>query len=420
MYFSGNMMFVRFVYNFLITLSWIVLKIIALFNTKMKLFVSGRTGVFEQLNTKISKEDRYIWMHVASLGEYEQGLPILEKIKSNYPSHKIVLTFFSPSGYEVKKNTPIADIVVYLPMDTTFNAKKFLDHLKPELAIFIKYEIWPNYLYELRQRNIPTVLVSAIFSSRQVFFKPFGGFMRNSLRTFSHFFVQDKNSKDLLSSINFENVTISGDTRFDRVSEILQRDNHLGFMSEFKKDNRCLVAGSTWPQDEEILVNWINTSSEELKYVIAPHTIKEIHVERLKNSISKKSICFSKIKGEDLSNYDVIIVDTIGLLTKIYSYADIAYVGGAFETGLHNTLEPAVYGIPVVIGPKYNGFKEAEDLVEEKGVQVITNNKEFNELIKRFINDSDFRESTGEINSKYISKNIGATEQVMTYIESVL
>ncbi|WP_317164628.1 glycosyltransferase N-terminal domain-containing protein [Flagellimonas sp. CMM7] len=386
----------------------------------MKLFVSGRMGVFKQLSTKTSKDDRFIWMHVASLGEYEQGLPILEKIKSDYPSHKIALTFFSPSGYEVKKNTPIADIVVYLPMDTISNTKKFLDMVKPELAIFIKYEIWPNYLYELRQRNIPTVLVSAIFSNRQIFFKPFGGFMRNSLKTFSHFFVQDKNSKDLLSSIDFKNVTVSGDTRFDRVLEILQRDNYLDFMSEFKKDNHCLVAGSTWPQDEEILVNWINISSEQLKYVIAPHTIKEIHVERLKSSISKKSICFSKIKGEDLSNFDVIVIDTIGLLTKIYSYADIAYVGGAFETGLHNTLEPAVYGIPVVIGPKYNGFKEAEDLVEEKGIQVIANNKEFNELMKRFINDSDFRESTGKINSKYISKNIGATEQVMTYIESVL
>ncbi len=420
MYFSGNMMFVRFVYNFLITLSWIVLRIIAIFSTKMKLFVSGRMGVFKQLSTKTSKDDRFIWMHVASLGEYEQGLPILEKIKSDYPSHKIALTFFSPSGYEVKKNTPIADIVVYLPMDTISNTKKFLDMVKPELAIFIKYEIWPNYLYELRQRNIPTVLVSAIFSNRQIFFKPFGGFMRNSLKTFSHFFVQDKNSKDLLSSIDFKNVTVSGDTRFDRVLEILQRDNYLDFMSEFKKDNHCLVAGSTWPQDEEILVNWINISSEQLKYVIAPHTIKEIHVERLKSSISKKSICFSKIKGEDLSNFDVIVIDTIGLLTKIYSYADIAYVGGAFETGLHNTLEPAVYGIPVVIGPKYNGFKEAEDLVEEKGIQVIANNKEFNELMKRFINDSDFRESTGKINSKYISKNIGATEQVMTYIESVL
>lgn len=420
MYFSGNMMFVRFVYNFLITLSWIVLKIIALFNTKMKLFVSGRTGVFQHLSEKISKNDRFIWMHVASLGEYEQGLPILEKIRFNYPSHKIVLTFFSPSGYEVKKNTPIADIVIYLPMDTISNAKKFLDDIKPELAIFVKYEIWPNYLYELKQRNIPTVLVSAIFSSRQIFFKPFGSFMRNSLKTFSHFFVQDKNSKDLLSSIGFKNATVGGDTRFDRVSEILKQDNHLGFMSEFKKDNLCLIAGSTWPEDEEILVDWINATDEQTKCVLAPHTIKETHVEKLKNSISKKSICFSKIEGENLSNFDVIIVDTIGLLTKIYSYADIAYVGGAFETGLHNTLEPAVYGIPVVIGPKYSGFKEAEDLVDKKGIHVITRKEEFKELMKRFIIDSDFRESTGEINSNYINKNIGATEQIITYIKTIL
>lgn len=413
-------MFVRFVYNFLITLSWIVLKVIALFNAKMKLFVSGRTNIFKQLGSKISKDDRFIWMHVASLGEYEQGLPIIEKIKSNYPSHKIVLTFFSPSGYEVKKDTPIADIAVYLPLDTISNAKRFLDEIKPELAIFVKYEIWPNYLFELKKRNIPTVLVSAIFSGRQIFFKPFGGFMRNSLKTFSHFFVQNKNSKDLLSSINFKNVTVSGDTRFDRVSEILKRNNHLDFMGEFKKDNLCLVTGSTWPEDEEILIDWINTTSEKVKCVIAPHTIKEPHIEKLKNSISKKSICFSKIEGENLSNFDVIIVDTIGLLTKIYSYADIAYVGGAFETGLHNTLEPAVYGIPVVIGPKYSGFKEAEDLVDKKGIHVITRKQEFKELMKHFIIDSDFRKSTGEINSNYINENIGATEQIITYIRSIL
>ncbi|PWL40488.1 3-deoxy-D-manno-octulosonic acid transferase [Flagellimonas aquimarina] len=413
-------MFVRFVYNFLISISWIVIKVIALFNTKMKLFVSGRKGIFQQLNLKISKNDRFIWMHVASLGEYEQGLPILEKTKLNYPSHKIILTFFSPSGYEVKKNTPIADIVIYLPMDTKSNVKRFLDMVKPELAIFIKYEIWPNYLYGLKQRNIPVILVSAIFSNRQIFFKPFGGFMRNGLKAFAHFFVQDKKSKDLLSSIGFENITVGGDTRFDRVSEILKQNNHLDFMNEFKNDGLCLVAGSTWPEDEEILADWINSTNEQIKCVIAPHTIKETHVQKLKTNISKKTVCFSKIEGEVLSTFDVIIIDNIGLLTKIYSYADIAYVGGAFETGLHNTLEPAVNGIPVVIGPNYSGFKEAEDLVSKKGIYVVTSKEEFKELMARLIDDGDFRERTGKINSKYINKNIGATAQVIAYIKTIL
>ncbi|MEM7485294.1 MAG: glycosyltransferase N-terminal domain-containing protein [Bacteroidota bacterium] len=386
----------------------------------MKLFVSGRKEVFQKLEAKVSGDDRFIWMHVASLGEYEQGLPILERIKSKYSSHKIALTFFSPSGYEVKKNTGIADVVVYLPMDTLSNAKRFLININPEIAIFIKYEIWPNYLYELKKRGIPTLLVSAIFSKRQVFFKPYGGFMRKSLKTFSHFFVQNESSKHLLASLNFENVTVSGDTRFDRVSEILKQDNVLGFMKDFKKSDFCLVAGSTWPEDEEILVDFINSSEKTVKYVIAPHTIKPVHIEKIQASLTKKSVCYSKLAQENVADYEVIIIDTIGLLTKIYSYADVAYVGGAFATGLHNTLEPAVYGIPVIIGPNYLGFREAEDLVDRNGIHVITDNSSFTGLMNRFISDSDFRNKTGNTNTDYIKENLGATELVMEFIHTLL
>ncbi|AWX45049.1 Lipid IV(A) 3-deoxy-D-manno-octulosonic acid transferase [Flagellimonas maritima] len=420
MYFSGNMTLVRFVYNILISLSWIVLKVIALFNSKMRLFVLGRKGVFQKIEAKISDGDKLIWMHVASLGEYEQGLPILERIKLDHPLYKIVLTFFSPSGYEVKKDTPIADIVVYLPMDTISNAKKFLDIIKPELVIFVKYEIWPNYLHELRDRNIPTFLVSAIFSKRQVFFKSYGSFMRNSLRSFSHFFVQNENSKELLASIGHKNVTVSGDTRFDRVSKILNQDNGLDFMDDFKKGNFCLVAGSTWPEDEEIIIDFINTANTLSKYIIAPHKINETHINKIQSGILKKSIRFSKITKEKLSDYKVIIIDTIGLLTKIYAYADFAYVGGAFATGLHNTLEPAVFGIPVTIGPNYHGFKEAEDLIDQKGIYVIKNKLEFTELMTRFINDDNFRKKTGAINSNYIAKNVGATKQILNHIDDIL
>lgn len=359
-------------------------------------------------------------MHVASLGEYEQGLPIIEKLKLDYPSYKIALTFFSPSGYEVKKDSTPADLVMYLPMDTISNAKRFLDAFDPELAIFIKYEIWPNYLFELKQRDIPTLLVSAIFSKRQIFFKWYGSFMRKSLNAFQHFFVQNSTSKELLKSIGHNNTTISGDTRFDRVAKIMAQNNQLDFMEAFKNDSFCLVAGSTWPEDEEILVDYINSAESPTKFVIAPHNIKPAHIEKLKSSISKKVVLFSEMDNKEVAGFEVLIVDTIGLLTKIYSYADVAYVGGAFATGLHNTLEPATFGIPIIIGPKFEGFKEAEDLVDKKGIQVITNYTEFNNLMNRFTIDIDFRKETGAINSLYVNENRGATSLIFDHIKTFL
>ncbi|NAY92731.1 3-deoxy-D-manno-octulosonic acid transferase [Muricauda sp. JGD-17] len=410
----------RLVYTFLLTLSWYGLKIVALFNPKIKLFVSGREKSFELLESKILSGTKSIWMHVASLGEFEQGLPILEKLKANYPQHNIVLTFFSPSGYEVKKNTSIADVVVYLPMDTGSNSKRFLDTINPELAIFIKYEIWPNYLHRLHERKIPTLLVSAIFSKRQVFFKSWGGFMRKSLKAFEHFFVQDPNSKQLLESIDFKNVTVSGDTRFDRVAKISEGNNQLDFMEAFKSSHFCLVAGSTWPEDEKLLIDSINSSDEGIKFVIAPHEIKQPHVDGIVDKIRKKTVCYSKMDKTDLKHYDVLVVDTIGLLTKIYSYANLAYVGGGFATGLHNTLEPATFGIPVIIGPQYQGFKEAEILVEKGGILSINNQKEFDFLINKLITDSSFLKQCGKVNSDYLKKNVGATNIILRHIQKIL
>ena len=383
------------------------------------MFLAGKK-TFQELAKSIKADDRSIWIHVASLGEFEQGLPILEQLRSGYPHYKMVLSFFSPSGYEVKKNTSLADVVVYLPMDTVSNAKLFLNIVQPELVLFVKYEIWPNYLHELYKRKVPTLLVSAKFSQRQVFFKPFGGFMRNSLKTFSHFFVQDDNSKALLESIGLNNITISGDTRFDRVSQILGRNNQLDFMDGFKQDGFCLVAGSTWPEDEEILTNFINASKERMKFIIAPHEIKSTHIDKLENAINKRTVRYSKVTHTDLKEFEVILVDTIGLLTKIYSYADIAYVGGGFATGLHNTLEPAVYGIPVIIGPGYKGFKEAEDLVEKGGLTSISNQESFNTVMGNFLSDHRLLEKTGKINSDYIRRNIGATNLIMDHIKQLL
>lgn len=410
----------RFIYNILIVLVWNSLKVVALFQPKMKLFVAGRKKTFRELEAKLSPKKKTVWMHVASLGEFEQGLPILERLRQSYPNHQLVLTFFSPSGYEVKKNTTAADVVVYLPMDTASNAKKFMDLVEPEITIFVKYEIWPNYLFQLKKRAIPTFLVSAIFSKRQIYFKPYGGFMRKSLGTFSHFFVQDEASKKLLESIDLTNTTVSGDTRLDRVSEILKRDNHLDFMENFKNNELCLVAGSTWPEDEKILIDYINNATAPIKYVIAPHQIKEAHVERITSALQKRTICYSKMTIGDLQDFDVLVVDTIGLLTKIYSYADMAYVGGGFATGLHNTMEPAIFGIPIVIGPHFEGFKEAEDLVEQGGILPISNYESFRTVVDGLTTDPVQLKTTGAINSHYINANIGAakliTEHLSTYL----
>ncbi|WP_313777733.1 MULTISPECIES: 3-deoxy-D-manno-octulosonic acid transferase [Flavobacteriaceae] len=414
------MTFLRLLYNFLIFLSWQGLKVIALFNPKIRLFVSGRKTTFQQLKNTIQPTEKWIWMHVASLGEFEQGLPILEGLRKSYPEHKIILTFFSPSGFEVKKNTPFANVTVYLPMDTKSNAVQFLDTVKPHLALFVKYEIWPNYLFELQKRNIPTLLVSAIFSKRQSYFKPWGGFMRYSLKSFAHFFVQDETSKKLLKSIGFENVTVSGDTRFDRVSQILENNNSLSFMDSFKGNSPCMVAGSTWPEDEKILLEYINTVETSMKFVIAPHEIKTTHIEKITNTLTKKVVCYSQKEIKNLNDFDVMIIDTIGLLTKIYSYADISYVGGAFATGLHNTLEPATFGVPIIIGPDYEGFKEAEDLVDLKGIHPIANFEEFSTVMNIFVSDASIRKENGQINATYVQENQGATTLILKHIKTFL
>ena len=409
-------------YNFVVHIAAILVKIIANFNPKIKLFVKGRKDTYNTLNNNINTTDKVIWVHTASLGEYEQGLPIIEKTKEEYPTYKIVVTFFSPSGYEVKKNDKIADAIVYLPLDTLKNAKKFIKAVNPKIAIFVKYEIWPNHLKVLKEKQIPTLLVSAYFKKEQSFFKWYGGFMRKSLTAFTHFFVQDSNSKKLLKSIGYNNCTVSGDTRFDRVSKILEQDNTLDFMSSFVQNKTCVVAGSTWPNGQLFLSTYINnTTVENVKFVIAPHNIIHSQIQELKNSIQKKVVLFSEINGRDISGFDVLIIDTIGILTKIYSYANIAYVGGGFtKGGLHNTLEPAVFGVPVLIGPIYKGFKEAEDLVELKGILTTANQNQFTSNLDQLLTNKEHYNTTAEINKTYVAQNIGATNKIATYIHQLL
>ena len=408
-----------YLYNIAVYTTEFLLKIISFFNKKIALFVNGRKDTFTILESTISKNDKTIWFHCASLGEFEQGRPIIEKIKSQFPKYKIVLTFFSPSGYEVRKNYELADAIVYLPLDTKRNAKKFLELTHPTMAIFVKYEFWPNILKQLKKQNIESILISGIFRKDQIFFKKYGSWMRKSLNAFSHFFLQNKSSYKILKEIGFSNSTLSGDTRFDRVYEISKQDNHLQFIEDFKQNQYTLVAGSSWPKGEELLVNYINFhASENEKFIIAPHNINKRGIEQLQNSISKKTTKYSdEIKD---NSAQVFIVDTIGILTKIYNYADSAYVGGGFGTGLHNTLEPASFGIPLIIGPEFQKFQEAIDLVNLGACTVINNQNIFNEHLKILFKNVNYRAKQGQSSREYILDNIGATEIIINYISKKL
>lgn len=406
-------------YNFTVFLASLLLPIIAVFNKKIKLFTEGRKHSFPKLSAL--KNEQVLWFHAASLGEFEQAIPIIEELKSKYSEYKILVTFFSPSGYEVRKNYVLADVVCYLPLDSITNATKFIEIVNPKIAIFIKYEFWPNLLNELHKQNIPTILVSGILRENQLFFKSYGGFMRKALASFHHFFVQDEASKKLLNSIQYKNVTVAGDTRFDRVSKILKQENTLDFISQFKNNSYTMVAGSTWQEDEEFLVNYINkTASKDEKFIIAPHNIKEAAILELQNAITKKTVLFSAKADKNLKEYQVFIIDTIGILTKIYAAADVAYVGGGLKTGLHNILEPATFGIPVVIGSKYYKFKEAVDLVKIGGCLSIKNQEEFTNAFSTLKDDKNFRNLTGTINKKYIEDNLGATKLILNYLAQKL
>jgi 3-deoxy-D-manno-octulosonic-acid transferase len=406
-----------FLYNLVISIAGFFLKIIALFSPKIKLFVEGRKNVFAILEEKIKPSDKTIWFHSASLGEYEQGLPVIEKIKEKYPSHKIIVTFFSPSGYEVRKNNNVADVTIYLPLDTKSNAKQFFKLAHPELAFFIKYEFWLNYLKELETNKIPTYLISGIFRDNQMFFKWYGGFYRKALEAFTFFFVQNEKSKEKIEGIGFHNVIVSGDTRFDRVNAILERDNKLDFIEEFKNNKPTIVIGSSWPKDETLLAEYINQSSDDVKFIIAPHNIKADQIANLKAQLKKPTLLFSEKENTVLANYNVFIIDTVGLLTKIYSYGTIAYVGGGFgNPGIHNILEPATFGIPILIGPNFSNFAEAVLLVELGGCISISNYDELKQNFDRLLTDENFFREKSQICKAYIQDHKGAAERIMKIV----
>jgi 3-deoxy-D-manno-octulosonic-acid transferase len=408
-----------FLYNLLLHLASLLVKVAAYFSPKIKLFVEGRKTVFATLSQHLSPEDKTIWFHAASLGEFEQGLPVMEQIKLQYPTHKIVVTFFSPSGYEVRKNNTVADVTVYLPLDTKANAETFLRLVHPDLVFFIKYEYWPNYLKALKEAGITTYLISGIFRENQAFFKWYGGFYRQALKTFAYFFVQNEGSKHLLQRLGYHNVAISGDTRFDRVVSILERDNRLDFMAQFKNGQPTVVIGSSWPKDEALLVDYINQSASDVKFVIAPHNIKAEQIQALQQAITKPTVLFSEKDGKDLADYPVFIIDTIGLLTKIYSYADLAYVGGGFgHPGVHNLLEPATFGIPIVLGPHYSHFAEATALVHMEGCISIKNPEALKDAFDLLITNENVRHEKGHICSTFVQMNKGATGIILRHLSN--
>jgi 3-deoxy-D-manno-octulosonic-acid transferase len=409
-------------YNIGIYIASFHLKLIALFNHKIKLGVEGRSLTFRKLQEHIHKDDKVIWFHCASLGEYEQGLPVFKVLREKYKTYKIVLTFFSPSGYEIRKHSNVADVVVYLPLDTKQNARKFLDLVHPKFTVFVKYDIWPNYLNTLKKRNLRAILISASFRESQSYFKFYGSRLRKALLAFEHIFVQNESSKRLLESINIKNVTISGDTRYDRVSQQLEQDNSLDFISKFRQDKACIVIGSSWSEDEELLVPYINENiSKDVKYIIAPHNIKTNQIENLKNNIKAKTILFSEKDNKNLSEYSVFIIDTIGLLSKIYSYADMAYVGGAMGTkGLHNILEPAVFGVPIVIGKNYQKFPEAIKMINEAGVITISNYIELKKEFDTLIENKNERQRLGDLNKTFVDQNKGAIAIITDFIEQLV
>jgi 3-deoxy-D-manno-octulosonic-acid transferase len=416
---SVNMIYL---YHLLAELVYFCIRLAAFFNDKLALFVQGRKQTFGLLSKNIKTTDRVIWMHVASLGEYEQGLPLLKKLKKQYPNHKLLLSFFSPSGYEVVKDKTPADVVVYLPFDTLTNARKFLKIVHPELAVFIKYEFWPALLSEMKKQQIRALSVSAIFRPSQIFFKPWGGWMRQSLKVFDHFFVQNTASETLLNSIQIENVMLAGDTRFDRVSEILERDNRLSFMESFKGNRLCIVAGSTWPEDETLWLSFLKRHSfDEVVFVFAPHNVKPENIKPLWDKLPEGKLLYSEINpNTDFQKHRFLVVNAIGLLTKIYAYADVAYVGGGMATGLHNVLEPAVFGIPVVIGKEYSKFAEATALVERGGVVSIQDQATFDAVIEKLLHQKSDRDAQGKLNQTYVEEKMGATKIVMNYIEKIL
>lgn len=408
------------IYNLSIHFLRSVYYLASFFNAKAKQFVEGRRNMYGRLKNSFADQNgRIAWIHCASLGEFEQGRPIMEALKQKYPAIKILLTFFSPSGYEIRKNYAGADAIFYLPWDTPSNAKRFVEIVKPSLAIFVKYEFWYNYSTQLKEKSIPLVSISCILRPNQIFFKSYGTLFRKILKNFNYFFVQNKETQELLKSLSIAS-TVAGDTRFDRVMQIVHSSEEIDIAKKFKNDQKLLVAGSCWPEDMDVLIPMINESKDRLKFIIAPHEISEGFISSIEKSLEVKSIRYSKVTNTP-SDFSVLIIDNIGMLSRLYKYGEFAYVGGAFGAGLHNILEAACYGVPIFFGNKnYKKYQEATDLIMLGGAFEVSG---FAELKSKYELMNNMPESfllACEVTRSYVQENLGATKKILDYCSTLL
>lgn len=418
-------------YNIGIFFYGLILRLLTPFNSKAKLFIEGRDGLFEVMESRINKGEKHIWFHFASLGEFEQGRPVLESLKSRYPRKKIVVTFFSPSGYEVRKNYPLAEGVFYLPLDSHKNARRFIKAINPELAIFTKYEFWHHYYQVLHEYNIPLFLISGIFRPNQVFFKPYGGFYRNILKNVSQFFVQNEESARLLTEIGISAIHIAGDTRFDRVLENAEKGTEVPFIKEFCGNSKVFIGGSTWPEDEQ-LIETLCAKYKDWKFILAPHEVHAAHLAQMK-TLFPASVKYSDLKSalsqrpsnqapsrltnteSPLLSAQVLIMDNIGLLSSLYTHGDIAYIGGGFGAGIHNTLEAAAFGKPILFGPKFQKFQEAKDLLKLGAALSIQDAESLNAGFLQLRQNA----AAGSRAKAYVRQQKGATEAIIKEVELV-
>lgn len=404
-------------YNLLLRLYYVLVLVASISNSKAKKWIQGRRGLLSKMAKDISSEDEIVWFHCASLGEFEQGRPVIEAMKQQDPSIKVLLTFFSPSGYEVRKNYEGADYIYYLPLDTYFNAVKFVRIAHPKVAIFVKYEFWFHYIQALKKQEVPTYVISAIFRPDQVFFKWYGGLFRLMLRSYRHLFVQNQQSEDLLKTIGISNVTICGDTRFDRVAQIAKNAKQLPLVEALVGQQPCIIAGSTWPEDETLLASYIK-QHPELRMVVAPHEIGEGHVQEIMGKLSGVRVArYTQTNIEEATKAQVLVVDTIGILSSIYRYGQVAYIGGGFGVGIHNTLEAATWGMPVVFGPNYHKFQEAKDLISAGASFSISNETELSKVFDNLLGDSNALERAAGAAKRYVAANIGATQSIISKVE---
>ncbi|HEX3006238.1 MAG TPA: glycosyltransferase N-terminal domain-containing protein [Bacteroidales bacterium] len=401
-------------YKISLYLYYILIQISALFgNSKAKLWLKGRKQIFSRIASALKPNEKRIWIHASSLGEFEQGRPIIERIKELHPEYKIFLTFFSPSGYEIRKDYKGADYIFYLPLDRRTTASRFLELVQPEIAVFIKYEFWYYFLNGLKTKNIPAYLVSANFRKEQHFFSWYGGWFRKLLFSFEHIFVQNESSLTLLKGIGLDNVTIAGDTRFDRVYSIATHARELPEVNNFVDNSFCIVAGSTWEPDEELLIRYLNETSHPVKVILAPHEIKEQSIENIIQRLNRKTVRYSRLSRDGVDNAEVLIIDNIGMLSSLYRYGRIAYIGGGFGKGIHNILEAATYGLPILFGPNHQKFQEAVDLIKAGGAFPISDYTSVKAVLDELIENKDRNNICSQISKQFVENNLGATNIIL-------